>query len=278
MTAAHGTRTCYKNGCRCARCRRGEADRARRVTRLKAYGRWEPFTDAAPVREHVQTLVSYGAGAARIATVAGVGSTTVAALLYGRPAENAPPTRRMRKETAARLLAVRPGLSVLAPGARTSACGTRRRLQALGALGWSAPAIARRLGMQPSTLYVILRGSATVTAATALRVRELYDDLWDQEPRQDTPVARSAAARTRVHAARRRWAPPQAWDDDTIDDPAARPGRWKRNQTGTRLAAADVAELDRAGLTPAGIAERTGASRAAVDRALARARVRTRAS
>src|SRR6266536_5240977 len=56
----HGTRAGYRGGCRCEPCRRADREYARRRYRLKAYGQWQPFTDAAPVREHVRRLMSLG--------------------------------------------------------------------------------------------------------------------------------------------------------------------------------------------------------------------------
>lgn len=279
MTAPCGTARRYREGCGCGECRAAMAARAREVSRLKAYGLWDPpMTDAAPVRAHVQALMAFGFAYERIAEVAGVPRGTMTRLLYGFPSRNAPPSRRIRKETGARLLAVRADPALLGDSASVSACGTRRRLQALVACGWSMQRLAGKLEMTPEHVRVIAGGdAAAVTAGTARRVRDLYDRLWNQSPPAESRHDRSAAARARRHAERCRWAPPMAWDDDVIDDPAARPAaRWKRSGS-TRLSGDDVAELARAGATSTEIAERTGASRSAADRALARVRQRAQA-
>lgn len=275
--SSHGTTACYWAGCRCDLCRAAVAARAREVSRLKAYGRWSPWADAAPVREHVRDLMASGIGYDRVARAAKVNRSTVARLLYGQPRKEQPPAVRLRHETAARLLAVRADPALLGDHAPVSACGSRRRLRALVACGWPVRRLAGQLGMTPEHASVIIDDAKAVEAATARRVRDLYDRLWDQPPPQVTRAEKSAAGRARARAVRNRWAPPLAWDDDIIDDPAARPHQWKRAQ-GSRLAAADVAELDRAGLSPAEIAGRTGATRAAVGRALSRARNRARAA
>lgn len=104
--------------------------------------------------------------------------------------------------------------------------GVRRRLQALGALGWSAQAIldeADNLGVEaglsPDTLNKIRRGGINrVSPRTARFVRAVYGPLSVRR----APAGNSATL-TLHHAAKGGWAPPAAWDDDTIDDPAAEP-------------------------------------------------------
>lgn len=205
----------YTAGCRCRVCRRAnvayESNRRRQV----AYGRWQPFVDAEPVRQHVQRLRAAGMGQKRVAELAGISSNTIAKLLYG-----ATPTRRVRPATAERLLSVTLGLDLFRAAALVDATGARRRLQALVALGWPMTELARRMGMAPSTFSQFMR-SRTVRAVNARRVGELYESMWDQAPPRDTPQRRGAASRARTLARVEGWLPPLAWDDDTIDDPAA---------------------------------------------------------
>jgi transcriptional regulator with XRE-family HTH domain len=271
LAAPCGTRVAYRRGCRCPACRAAERDYARQVARLKAYGRWQPFTDAAPVRAHVRHLMGYGIGAIRIAALAGVSGSTVVHLLYGDPARGEPPGRRIRPAAAERLLAIHPVPQNLAATAAVDATGTRRRLQALTAGGWSGRTLAARLPMEPAHLNRILRGRPTVAAATAGRVRQLYNQLWDQPPPEHGRGQRISAAKARSHATRQHWPPPLAWDDDTIDDPAAQPHPWRaaRRRSSAALAA-DAAELATDGYTRAQAAARLGVSRNTLDQAIRR--------
>lgn len=118
----HGSRARYCRGCRCGGCteanRRGHAHRERMIV----YGRWQPFADASRAREHVQALSAAGIGWRRAAELAGVSETSVSKLLYGGPGGR-PPTRRLRTETARKLLAVQPSLEALGARAHVDAAG-----------------------------------------------------------------------------------------------------------------------------------------------------------
>jgi hypothetical protein len=284
----HGTYGRYHYGpdasgnpgrCSCAPClaasaRHNSALKDRR--RQLAYGRWQPFTDAAPVRDHVRKLSEYGIGLRAVASAAGVPRDTLVRLMYGHG--DAPPSRQVRPETARRILEVRPSPDLLAPGTRVDATGTHRRLRALVAKDHALAVLAGQLGVTPPNLGTLLR-SARVTASTARAVKALYDELWDAAPDESTPRGARMAASARRMAAARGWPPPMAWDDDTIDDPAASPAQgWRRGLQGTSAGLAeDAAELLARGLDRNQVAERLGRKRDAVDTALARTARRTEA-
>lgn len=115
--------------------------------------------------------------------------------------------------------------------------GTRRRLQALTVMGWSPPELALRLGMNEQSV-LRLRNSSTarrVLPATYGAVRDLYDQLWNRR----SPGLHSQ--RLTNLALRKGWHPPLAWDDDEIDNPAAKPhepgnGTWDHKPCGTLAA------------------------------------------
>ena len=189
--------------------------------RQQAYGRWQPYIDAEPVRAHVRALMAYGIGWMRIARLAGVPQGTVEKLLYGCPPRGLAPSKRVRPETADKLLAVRPDPALLADAADTDGTGTRRRLQALVAAGWPQTHLAKQLGMHRANFGKTLH-SARVLVATERAVRDLYDELWNLDPREHG-VATRYYDQARAIAHTNRWAPVGAWDDDTIDQPDAFP-------------------------------------------------------
>lgn len=218
----HGTRAAYvKDRCRCGPCtaanRRAEAERAR----ARAYGCWQPYVDATAARRHVQELRTAGIGLRRIAAVSGVSYGSLAALLYGDRRTDRAPSRRIRPNTEAALLAVSPGPDSVAPGTRLDATGTRRRLQALVARGWPQARLAHLLGRRRDSVGRLLAAS-TVTAATAREVRALFDRIWSTPPPEHTAAERAAVEQARALAAGRGWRSALAWDDiDTDPDPAA---------------------------------------------------------
>lgn len=218
----HGTLTGYViRKCRCAQCRHASNAYALRVHRLKGYGRWQPFVDAQPVRDHLATLAAHGIGWQRAARLAGVPSGNVSKILYGTRNPDRPPSRRVRPATASRLLALRPTLDLLADNALTDATGTKRRIQALMARGFTQTYLADRVGSQHTNFRRVL-DNTRVRAHTARAVIALYDELWDADP-ADCGVSEQGSRYARSIAQRNGWVPPAAWDDDTIDDPNATP-------------------------------------------------------
>lgn len=208
--------TGYKiHGCGCDGCLAANRDYNNRYDRLHAYGRWRPLVDAGPAREHIQALRDARMGVARIAELAGVGYGTVNRLMWGTGGR--PPTQRIRPHIEKAILRVRVDLDLLADDRAIDATGTQRRAQALAVRGWSLVAQAERIGWEARNYASMLR-QGQVYARTARAVRDLYDELWDQQPAPDWTVDR-----TRRWAASKGWVGPGAWDDDTIDDPAAEP-------------------------------------------------------
>lgn len=223
MSVQHGTLVGYKiHHCRCAECTRAQRDYNRNRHRQIAYGRWETYIDSGPVRAHVESLQASGLGWKRIAALAGLSSSTVWKLLYGDPRRGSAPSKRVRPETAAKLFAVSSSLDVLGGAATVDATGTQRRIQALVAIGWSQQRLAERIGMLRGNFGKTMRSSG-VQARTARAVKALYEELWDCPPPEVEWRDKISANRSRGYAAEHGWVPPLAWDDESIDDPAAQP-------------------------------------------------------
>lgn len=215
-----GTRRGYRNGCRCQACRDSEARYYNRRQLAILAGDWQPFTDAGPVRRHVRTLQAVGLGYERIAELSGVNKAVVIHLLYGCTGKKR--ARKIRTENAVKLLALRPRIGDVHDHVPVDGTGARRRLQALARLGFTNRYLGARVGMQPSHLGRLVGSRIGVTAANHRAIAKLYDELWDQDPAAHG-VLYWVAAKTVRNATARGWAPPAAWDDDTIDDPTATP-------------------------------------------------------
>lgn len=192
---------------------------ATRRREQKRLGVWKPFVPAAPVREHLERIREAGMPVRATAVRLGLPYTAFEYLVWGD--QNNPPGELVRTETAELVLGYWPALADFPDGARIDPTGTRRRVHALETLGFSQKFIADRLGIANSNFaraMVVDR----VTARVARGVAAQYDLLWNKRP-EDFVVKQWVADRTRRMAARQGWAPPLAWDDDTIDDPAAVP-------------------------------------------------------
>lgn len=219
----HGTPNSYVvDRCRCRACKDANNERRNRQNKNKAYGR-VPYIDATPAREHLQALVEQGMGPKRIAAVSGVGHGVISAILYGKHLSDGrvrEPNKRITRHTHKRVLAI---TLDLADGARVDPIGTSRRLKALHTLGWGINAVARHTGLDRQCLDNALHQRATTTMATHRAVTNLYEQLWDVPAPTGTKGERVAASRAKARAAKHGWAPPLAWDDESIDDPAATP-------------------------------------------------------
>ena len=217
----HGTRAAYvRDGCRCAQCRAANTAASNARHRERTFGRWHPLIDATAAREHIQALRAAGIGLDQIAKLAGVSASHVRRLLYHRR-DDQQPIQRVRPETAERLLRVDVSAANRAPRNRIDATGTRRRLQALVAIGWTPSRLAAEMARSTTNLKRSMT-SASVTATTAQQVSDLYERLWDVWPPNATSAQRAAIDTSRTYALQHRWLPPLDWDD--IDADPHRPG------------------------------------------------------
>lgn len=213
MTRAHGYAKYRLNGCRCYTCGFARSIYDERRAKAITAGTWQPFVDAEPVREHVRALMAAGIGRRRIAALAGCTDNRITELVKGKCGRT--PQARIRPALADKLLSI--CADAHAPGAVVDATGTHRRIQALARLGWTLTGQAARVGMSTGN-YAAVLDRAQVLRATADKVRALYGEV----SRLPTPTG-YGPTRIRNLAKAQGWFPPVAWDDDTIDDPAAAP-------------------------------------------------------
>lgn len=149
---------------------------------------------------------------------------------------------------------------------QVDATGTRRRIHALMWMGWSQESIGAHLGVSPQAVRGWLRGRS-VLRTTAERVAAVYDRLW---------CVPGPNVKARNYARARGFLPPLAYDDEDLDDPAARPahnvhGTEQGHPRNTDLEAS-VLVLTRAGLSAAEIAVRLNTNKRQVVRIRSRHR------
>lgn len=181
------------------------------------------LVDREPARQHLEVLRAAGVTRETIARVSGVPLPTIQNLSR----THAP--KRITEATSSAILAVEPVRANMT--LRIDATGSRRRLQALAAIGWTLGGLAAHAGCTKQWIAEIRRAER-VRAETAEMVTRLFAEL------HATPGPSSRAAEL---ARRAGWALPMEWDDD-IDDPAAQPVRSRRKGAGQRDAAEERRE------------------------------------
>jgi hypothetical protein len=226
----HGQRVAYvKDRCRCAACTAANTAEWRAAVRDQTIGAPRPYVDAAPARAQIGLLRAAGIGYDQIARLAHTSGTHIREIAQTAPrSAGRPPIQQIRRELADRLLAIAPVPANRAPHSQVDGVGTRRRLQALIAIGHRPADLAAQLGRSVANLRRTMTG-ARVTARTAQLVSDLYEQTWDTAAPHATDAQREASAAVRAMAAEHGWRPPLAWDDIDADPdpdphaPAAKP-------------------------------------------------------
>lgn len=174
---AHGTNARYRlgpdeddrpgnGGCKCDPCRA-----AGRAYHEMWKNRTVPtMVGADEARRHIEYLQGEGIGLKQIAKRSGVPHGSISKLIYGDPARGMAPSRRIRRETHEKILAVAPSQG--AEGARIDAGPTWAVVDRLLARGWTKAAIGRAIGQGGPALQL---GRKEVTRRNAQAIKALLD-------------------------------------------------------------------------------------------------------
>lgn len=185
---------------------------------------------AAPAHEHLAALAERGMDARDMAKQSGMSVTTCRDLIRGRRPDKhgvqGKPLKKLYRDTVERALTVtfqEPETSEVQSGPRTNGIGTARRVQAMMANGFSLRVVAGILGTSEQWTWqlAIHRWPLTLTR-TAKSVAEMYEKYQHVDP-FDYGLTKFAVSRAKSAANRRGYAPSYCWDEDTIDDPEAKP-------------------------------------------------------
>lgn len=226
---------------------RAEKQRAHRVrAKLRKLGR-PSMVDAAPVIQRVRRLhdecgMSHQAIADACPpnpkTGARMGQSSISDLYRGArgPRKGVPgkPIAKVPRTTADRVFAVPYQAVSASSSAKVPAIGTRRRMQALCAIGYGSKFQADFIDQSPDYQYFwrLLSGRRsdshsrakfeTVEVATREKIKAMYEKLAFTDP-ADLGVIKGEITKCRNIGVKRGYAPPSCWDEDTIDDPQAFP-------------------------------------------------------
>lgn len=164
------------------------------------------YVDAEPTRARLAELAAAHVPIRALARATALSDTGVKAILDGSRTHVQQLTAARVEKTSLR------GIYTEQPTGHVPRVGAVRRVQALMAMGWSHHDLARA-GV-PNTARLLTGTGNLVTAQRWREISELYDRL------SMTP---GPSPHTRGWAKTLSYVPPLAWDEDTIDDPRARP-------------------------------------------------------
>lgn len=210
---AHGTGARYKGrqglpGCRCRPCTAAatRADAERRLARLSGTPRSATADLFHRTLSHLRYLEANDMSHGQIGKSAGVAQSTVSQLVSGQ-------RKSLLSSTARKLLAVE--ITDRTETCMVSAVGAMRRVRALYWMKHRSQSIASATGLHEDTVLGLARGRwERTTMARVTAVCRAYDEL---------AMRYGDSLRAHQFAVENGWHGPLAWDDDTIDDPAAIP-------------------------------------------------------
>lgn len=187
--------------------KRSDTPAYRKQWRIERHQGKSRVVDPAEAANHLQRLTKqHNCSLEGIAEASGVGEMTISRLHRGL-------MKSIRRSNAEALLAVkpedvRPNGEVLVPNV-----GGRRRVQALMANGWRHQDLTPMLGTPSAN--ILYQDGEWFTKRKHDAIKRVYDQLWDKRG--------PGGVRVINRAVKAGYAPPLAWDDETIDDPAAEP-------------------------------------------------------
>ena len=155
------------------------------------------------VKAHIARLQRDGWTRSEIARAAGLYRETLNRAAHG--------TKRIYRTTHDAVLSVQGDPA--APHTLVDATGTRRRLQALAAEGWSWAEIDKVRGADNGCYGCRTMNQKTVTKAFADDITAVYEKLAGTKPPAVTPYQRRAVTFQRNRARAAGWAPSLCWDD-----------------------------------------------------------------
>ncbi|MFD9624158.1 hypothetical protein ACFWB2_44345 [Streptomyces virginiae] len=196
-----------------------EKAKAKRQAYLQSIGKGG-IVDAGPMQARIRELRDLkDVPLQRIAERTGLALQLVRWHYRGQNYSRKTPLRTCRWATANAVLTA---TFTSADAPLVKATGTTRRLQALIAAGFCLRWLAAETGRDVRHIHRFVHRNEHVSRRFAKQVAHLYEKYADVEPLAVGEPSR-AIAYAKAVACKHGWAPVSAWDDDTIDDPAAIP-------------------------------------------------------
>lgn len=177
------------------------------------------FVDPEPVRAHIHTLRDAGMSPTAIAAFAGCHEAAIIRISDSNGSLATP----VHRETAERILLIPVEITAMPTIAQLPSQGARRRLQALGAMGWSVELLSAESGIPARSLEALLT-APLISMNMERDVNELFSRLWDKPAPERTIDEQLLKICTIEHARTQGWVTALAWDDiDQDEAPAPTP-------------------------------------------------------
>jgi len=220
-----------------------------------SYGNNNPnWMDAQPVRDHVNLLGANGIGQRQLSALSGVSRWSFRYLMYGTSDGRYSESNKISADSYRRIMSVSLSLDHVHALGMVDATITRRKLEALVAMGWSQKYLAERLGVARGNSWKMFR-LTKISGYRARQVRDLFNELWDKRPaKKDGYYFRELR-----YAERRGYVTALAWNDiEDLDEEQPQPyPLYRRTSHHSREdAQADVLFLRRFGESEHEIAKR----------------------
>lgn len=177
-------------------------------------------------RRKLRIFKAKGMSCVMMSDATGMSDSSITQIIAGLRFSRGEPVGTIRRSTFNTIMAMEyeePPEDGKYTGARISPVGTRRRMQALAAVGFGFEFLGEQQGTgkaQPARLANPNHRLDFVTYQTYRRVKRMYEKLRYVDP-LDMGVTPYCVARQVANSARKGYAPPSCWDDDAIDDPDA---------------------------------------------------------
>lgn len=221
----HGSGVRAVIGCHCEHCEQGRR-MARNRQKLRAVG--QPAMIDGPLAEmafrKVRSFHARGMSSHDIARQVDLAQSTITDMIKGVRSDGFVPVG-LHRSTYDKIFALQ-WAEPASFGPPVPPEGTRRRLQALSYKGFGLSALAEETGCGRVYCGRVTLGRSSrafVHFDTYRRVRDAYERLKDTDPADHPLCTPYNIARVTAAARRNGYAPPECWDDDTLDDPMGIP-------------------------------------------------------
>ncbi|WP_448812079.1 hypothetical protein [Agromyces bauzanensis] len=181
----------------------------------------DQFVDPEPVRAHILALEAGGMSPEAISALASCHEMTIRRIATG--AGVGALSTPVHRQTAERILLIPIELTAMQTASQRPSRGARRRIQALGAMGWSITLLAWALKVPEHSLEAVL-SAPLISIRKDDAIREVFRQLWDKPAPERTAEEQLLKICALARAEAEGWLSPLAWDDiDNDDRPAETP-------------------------------------------------------